>query len=109
MRVRAVQKLNVLKLRIQTRNLTKTGATDPHLSLRGRQDQPFWHLVDTKYGSGLGFTAPLCDSSKCLSAVYESLNLAYESRIKGENLYRMEVRVVGKLKVLKLWTACIMK
>jgi len=49
MRVRAVQKLNVLKLRIQTRNLTKIAAADPHLSLRGHQDQPFWHLVDTKY------------------------------------------------------------
>ena len=29
---------------------------------RGHWDQPFWHLVDTKYSSGLGFTALLCNS-----------------------------------------------
>jgi len=58
--------VNVLKLRIQTRTLTKIAAADPHLSLRGHQDQSFWHLVDTKYCLGLSFTAPLCDSSKCL-------------------------------------------
>jgi hypothetical protein len=70
MRVRAVQKLNVLKLRIQTRNLTKTAAADPHLSLCGHKDHPFWHLVDTKYSLGLGFTVPLCNSSKCLFVSY---------------------------------------
>jgi len=39
---------------------------DPHRRPRGHWDRLFWHLVDSEYSSELNFTAPLCDSSKCL-------------------------------------------
>jgi hypothetical protein len=46
-------------------------AADPRLRPCGHWDRPFCHLVDTKYILGLSFTVPLCDSLKCLSAVYK--------------------------------------
>jgi hypothetical protein len=52
--------------RIRTHNLSKRTAADLHPTLHIYWDQPFWHLVDTKYSSGLSFTAPMCSSLKCL-------------------------------------------
>jgi len=51
---------------IQTRNHSKRAAADPRLRPCGHWDWPFFPLVDTKYISGLNFTAPLCDSLECL-------------------------------------------
>jgi hypothetical protein len=52
--------------------------------------------------------SPLCDSlNVCLSSVYGSLNLAYERQIRGENLWCMKVRVVGKSNVWNSRTAYI--
>ena len=44
----------------------KPEGADPHRRPRSHRDRLFWHSVDSKYISGLNFTAPLCDSSKCL-------------------------------------------
>ena len=58
----------------QNHNHSKPAAADPHLSLCSYLDQPFWHLVDTKYSLGLSFAVPLCNSLKCLfvSCVWKS-------------------------------------
>jgi len=56
---------------IRTHNTSKQTAADPHIRPCGYWGQPFWHLVDIKYISGLSFRAPLHNSSKCLSVVYK--------------------------------------
>jgi hypothetical protein len=56
---------------IRTRNTSKRMAADPDIRPHGHWDRPFWHLVDTKYSSGLSFRMPLRNSSKFLSAVYK--------------------------------------
>jgi hypothetical protein len=91
---------------IRTRNLSKRADADPCLRSRGHWDRPFWYLVDTKYISGLSFTAPLCDSS---SAVCESPNSASERRIRSAILLCTNVRVVRNSKVRKSRTACTLK
>jgi hypothetical protein len=57
---------SIMPDRIHTHNLSKRMAADPHPRSHGHSDQPFWHLVDTEYSSGLSFTVPLCGNSKCL-------------------------------------------
>jgi hypothetical protein len=51
---------------IRTLNPSKRAAADPHLRQRGHWDRPFWHMIDSKYSSGLSFAAPLWYSWKCL-------------------------------------------
>ena len=57
---------SIMPDRIHTHNFSKRMAADPHPRSHGHSDQPFWHLVDAKYSSGLSFTIPLCGNSKCL-------------------------------------------
>jgi hypothetical protein len=60
---------------IWTHNVSKWVATDPYLRLQSHWDRPFWHLVNTKYSSGLSFTALLCNAlNVCSFAVYGSPN-----------------------------------
>ena len=98
---------------VRTRNLGKRAALDQRLRQSGQWDRPFWHLVDSEYSSGLGFTAQLCDTSKCLyvNRIRKSKfgvrksKFCYERRIRDENLQRTKVWVVRK-KVRKSRTSC---
>jgi len=87
MTVRAVQKLNVLKLRIQTCNLNKMQPQTQTLVCMATRIS----LSGTLHTQNMVRDSDLqrqCVTAQnvCLSAVYESLNLVYERRIKGENL-----------------------
>jgi hypothetical protein len=80
---------------IRTHNNSKQTAADPHIRPRGHWDQPFWHLVDTKYSSGLSFRVPLHNSSKSLSAVYKVWIWRKKDRL-GARIYNVRKRRVYK-------------
>jgi len=74
---------------IRTRNTSKQTEADPHIRPRGHWHWPFWHLVDAKYSSGLSFRAPLCNSSKCSSAVYKVRIWRMKDRL-GARIYNVQ-------------------
>jgi len=87
MRVRAVQKLNVLKLRIQTHNLGKKVAADPCLSPRGHWDQPFWHLRHKIQFVTQFYSATVRHlENVCSSAVYK-VRIAHTKDRLGVGIY----------------------
>jgi len=97
---------SIMPDRIHTHNLSKRMAADPHPRSHGHSDQPFWHLVDTEYSSGLSFTVPLCGNSKCLfiSCLQKSEIQCTKDRL-GVRIYNVWKCGCMKVKCPKVRTA----
>jgi hypothetical protein len=72
----------------------------------GHWHRPFWDLLDTWYSSWLNLQRHSAIARNVYSlAVYERPNLSHERRIRSENLYNTNVRVVLRSNIRKTRTA----
>jgi hypothetical protein len=68
---------SIMPGRIRTHNLSKPTAADPCPRPHSHWDQPFWHLVDTKYSSRSVLQRHCAVARNvCLSAIFRSLKFS---------------------------------